>query len=585
MAMQCTGAGGNTGGHSESLVTDLWPGPSPCVLYRRLRAGSFWTGHSRRNSLVISTPSHHKANSIENGAASVFEFWFQATKISDNKDEESAILFQKVRTERLYGPLTKKGSVKRVDFVSSARRELWAKLPRVICPGRNPAAKLAIHDLVANKGVEVQTDRKEGGCLAGVIQSTGPCQDLGTIVQDAKTMMRIGRSNTTISRTLERGQKPHSEGGSLSIQIVQKATRQDADMIKDLQVVCFTNSGSEANDLALHMARLYTGVYDTISLRNAYHGMSPYLMGLTAISTWRYNTPTGFGIHQAMNPDPFRGPWGGARCRDSPSQTIRSCNCAEGECEASDLYVEQLEDTIRFSMPKDKVGAFFAESVQGVGGAVQFPKNYLKRAFELVRSKGGLCVSDEVQTGFGRMGSHYWGFETHDVIPDIVTIAKGMGNGFPMAAVITTPEVADVLGKALHFNTFGGNPVACAVGSEVLDVIDDEKRQEHCAVVGTRLIHKLRVLQEEFDFVGDVRGKGLMIGVEMVTDKKSRKPMSGDDVGDIWEDTKDMGILLGRGGLYGIFRIKPPMCITDEDIDYAVAIMRRAFENYAVRRK
>ncbi|XP_048253365.1 alanine--glyoxylate aminotransferase 2, mitochondrial-like [Haliotis rufescens] len=391
---------------------------------------------------------------------------------------------------------------------------------------------------------------------------------------------------TVKAATEQLGKLWHTTNIYLHPKIHEYAEKLVAKMPGNLKVVCFTNSGSEANDLALHMARLYTGVYDTISLRNAYHGMSPYLMGLTAISTWRYNTPTGFGIHQAMNPDPFRGPWGGARCRDSPSQTIRSCDCAEGECEASDLYFEQLEDTVRFSMPKDRVGAFFAESVQGVGGAVQFPKDYLKKAFDLIRSKGGLCVSDEVQTGFGRMGSHYWGFETHGVIPDMVTIAKGMGNGFPMGAVITTPEIAATLGKALHFNTYGGNPVACAVGSEVLDVIEDEKRQEHCAVVGTRLIHKLQGLQEEFDFIGDVRGKGLMIGVEMVTDKKSRKPMSGEDIGDIWEDTKDMGILLGKGGLYGnTFRIKPPMCITDEDVDYAVAVMRKAFENFAVRRK
>lgn len=354
----------------------------------------------------------------------------------------------------------------------------------------------------------------------------------------------------------------------------------------NLKVVYLTNSGSEANDLALFMARLYTGVYDSISLRNAYHGASPYLMGVTALSTWRYNTPTGFGIQQTMNPDVFRGPWGGARCRDSPGQTVRSCDCPEGSCQATDLYVEQLEDVLRHSLPKDKCGAFIAEAIQGVGGAVQLPKGYLKKAYELVRARGGVCISDEVQTGFGRMGSHYWGFEASGVVPDIVTMAKGMGNGFPIGAVVTTPEIAAVMGKALHFNTFGGNPLSSAVGLAVLDVIEEEGCQALCAEVGTYFLEQLLTLRDRYTVVGDVRGKGLMIGVEMVTDKESRKPLPADDVGAIWEDTKNMGLLLGKGGLYGnCFRIKPPMCITKEDVDFSIAVMRTALDNFEAKRK
>ncbi|KAK3608047.1 hypothetical protein CHS0354_031033 [Potamilus streckersoni] len=353
----------------------------------------------------------------------------------------------------------------------------------------------------------------------------------------------------------------------------------------NLKVVYFTNSGSEANDLALFMARLHTGVFDVISLRNAYHGASPYLMGLTALSTWRYNVPTGFGIHQTMNPDPFRGPWGGARCRDSPSQTIRHCDCPEGQCHAGDMYIGQLEDVLQYSFPKGKVGGFFAESIQGVGGSVQFPKNFLKRAFEMIRARGGLCISDEVQTGFGRLGTDYWGFQTHGVIPDIVTMAKGIGNGFPLAAVVTTPEIAASMSKAIHFNTFGGNPVACAIGSAVLDVIDAEKTQQNAHVVGTYCIQQLMKLRDEFEFVGDVRGKGLMIGLELVKNKATRAPLPPEDVASIWEDTKDMGILIGKGGLYGTaFRIKPPMCITKEDVNFAVAVLRKAFENYRDRK-
>jgi alanine-glyoxylate transaminase/(R)-3-amino-2-methylpropionate-pyruvate transaminase len=168
-----------------------------------------------------------------------------------------------------------------------------------------------------------------------------------------------------------------------------------------------------------------------------------------------------------------------------------------------------------------KVAAFFAESIQGVGGAVQFPRDFLKRTAEQVRAGGGLVVSDEVQTGFGRTGTNYWGFQNHNITPDIVTMAKGMGNGFPMAAVVTRKEIADTLGQALYFNTFGGNPMACAVGSAVLDVIDEEKLQENCHVVGSYFLSELAKVRDEFEIVGDVRGKGLMIGVELVESKVS----------------------------------------------------------------
>ncbi|XP_076449217.1 alanine--glyoxylate aminotransferase 2, mitochondrial-like [Babylonia areolata] len=349
----------------------------------------------------------------------------------------------------------------------------------------------------------------------------------------------------------------------------------------NLKVVYLTNSGSEANDLALLMARLYTGVFDSVSLRNAYHGASPYLMGVTALSTWRYNTPTGLGFHQTMNPDVYQGPWGGARCRDSPGQTDRPCDCPEGTCRASDMYVGQLEDVLKYSMPKDRCGAFIAESIQGVGGAVQLPKGYLQKAYEMVRARGGVCIADEVQTGFGRLGSHYWGFEASGVVPDMVTMAKGMGNGFPLAGVVTTPEIAAVMGKALHFNTFGGNPVASAVGSAVLDAIEEDGCQALCSEVGTYFLEELLKLREDYEVVGDVRGKGLMIGVEMVTDKASRKPLPAEDMSAIWEETKNMGLLLGKGGLNGnCFRIKPPMCITKEDVDFSIAVMRIALDKY-----
>ncbi|XP_052062506.1 alanine--glyoxylate aminotransferase 2, mitochondrial-like isoform X2 [Mytilus californianus] len=394
----------------------------------------------------------------------------------------------------------------------------------------------------------------------------------------------VGHCHPKVTKAAEKQMRKlwHTTNIYLHPAIHKYAEKLVAKLPGDLKVVYFTNSGSEANDLALLMARMYTGTFEALSLRNAYHGASPYLMGLTALSTWKYNSPTGLGIHQTMNADPYRGPWGGARCRDSPSQVVgRSCDCAEGQCQAGEHYLDQLKDTVAFSMPNKRCGAFFAESIQGVGGTVQFPKNFLKPAFEHVRSHGGVCISDEVQTGFGRLGTHFWGFETHDVVPDIVTMAKGIGNGFPLAAVVTTPEIAKHMGTALHFNTYGGNPMASAVGSAVLDAIEEDGTQQNSLEVGTYFINKLRELQNEFDVIGDVRGKGLMIGLELVSDREKRTPLPADSVGKIWEDMKDMGLLVGKGGLYGTtLRIKPPMCITKEDTDFAIDVMKKAFQNF-----
>lgn len=207
--------------------------------------------------------------------------------------------------------------------------------------------------------------------------------------------------------------------------IHEYAERLTAKFPGDLKSVHFVNSGSEANDLAMLLARLHTGNNEILTFRNAYHGMSPYTMGLTAHSTWRYPlSGVNSGVQHVMNPDPYQGIWGGSNCRDSPIQTTQECGCTSG-CQAGNNYYNELEQTFKFCLPRGKVAAMFAESIQGVGGTVQYPKNYIKKAAELVRANGGLFVSDEVQTGFGRTGDHFWGFESHGIIPDIVTMAKG----------------------------------------------------------------------------------------------------------------------------------------------------------------
>ncbi|EHB11451.1 Alanine--glyoxylate aminotransferase 2, mitochondrial [Heterocephalus glaber] len=352
-----------------------------------------------------------------------------------------------------------------------------------------------------------------------------------------------------------------------------------------LKVIFLVNSGSEANDLAMVMARAHSKNTDIISFRGAYHGCSPYTLGLTNISTFRMEFPSGMGCQSTMCPDVFRGPWGGSHCRDSPVQTIRKCSCAPDCCQAKDQYIEQFKDTLNTSVAKSIAG-FFAEPIQGVNGIVQYPKGFLKEAFELVRERGGVCVADEVQTGFGRLGSHFWGFQTHEVLPDIVTMAKGIANGFPMAAVVTTQEIAKSLARCmLHFNTFGGNPMACAIGSAVLEVIKEEKAQENSQDVGTYMLLKFAKLREEFDIVGDVRGKGLMVGIEMVQDKMSRQPLPCEEVNQIHEDCKNMGLLVGRGGTFSqTFRIVPPMCVTKPEADFAVEVFRSALIQHMERR-
>uniref|UniRef100_A0A1D1Z7R4 alanine--glyoxylate transaminase n=1 Tax=Anthurium amnicola TaxID=1678845 RepID=A0A1D1Z7R4_9ARAE len=317
----------------------------------------------------------------------------------------------------------------------------------------------------------------------------------------------------------------------------------------DLKVVYFTNSGTEANELAMMIARLYTGCHDIISLRNAYHGNAAGTMGATAQSNWKFNVIQS-GVHHALNPDQYRGAFG-----------------SDGE-----KYAKDVQEIIEFGT-SGHVAAFISEAIQGVGGILESAPGYLPAVYKTIRKAGGLCIADEVQCGFARTGSHFWGFEAHDVVPDIVTMAKGIGNGIPIGAVVTTPEIAQVLTRRSYFNTFGGNPVCTAGGHAVLRVIEKEKLQENASVVGSYLKKRLRSLQEKHDIIGDVRGRGLMLGVELVTDRESKTPAKA-EILHVMNTMKEIGVLVGKGGFYGnVFRITPPLCFTKEDADFLVESM------------
>jgi len=329
-------------------------------------------------------------------------------------------------------------------------------------------------------------------------------------------------------------------------------------MPEGLDVTYFVNSGSEANDLAIQIARTYTGNSDVIALRNAYHGASPFANTLTSHSTWKYPVNPSGGIHHAINPDPYRSPFSGT------PEEIASKTAAD------------IRDLIRFSTP-GKVAAFIAEPIQGVGGTTHGAKNFLREAYAVIREHGGLCIADEVQTGFGRTGDHYWGFQNFDVVPDIVVMAKGIGNGVPLAAVTTRAEIAQSLTNRIHFNTFGGNPVCMAAGSAVLDVIDEDGLQENSRVIGARLKAGLKRLMAGHSLIGDVRGMGLMLGMELVRDRSSKEPAKAETL-EILERAREMGVLFGKGGIDGnVLRIKPPMCINAEDADFAVDVLDQAF--------
>jgi alanine-glyoxylate transaminase / (R)-3-amino-2-methylpropionate-pyruvate transaminase len=331
-----------------------------------------------------------------------------------------------------------------------------------------------------------------------------------------------------------------------------------AKMPGELKVCYFVNSGSEANDVAMLMARAYTGNYDLIALRNAYHGGNMSAMGLTAHSTWKFNVPHSFGVHHAIVPDPYRGQW------------------SRNEPDAGKNYAADVKSVIDYTT-SGQIAAFIAESIQGVGGTVVFPEGYLKHAYAHARAAGGVCIADEVQTGFGRTGQQFWGFQLQGVIPDIVTMAKGIGSGAPLAAVVTTPQIAAFLAKRIHFNTFGGNPVGCAQGKAVLEVIEREKLQDNALKVGTQLLAGLEKLKQRHELIGDVRGHGLMLGVELVKDRKTKEPAKAEAV-EILELAREMGLLLGKGGLYGqTLRIKPPLCITPADADFMLEVLDAAF--------
>jgi len=324
-----------------------------------------------------------------------------------------------------------------------------------------------------------------------------------------------------------------------------------------LQKSFFSNSGTEANEAAILLARMATGSYDIVALRHAYSGSSQLAKAVTGQAPWRRAAVISVGISHAINPYCYRCPLG-----------LKYPDC--GVACAND--VENLIQT----GTSGSIAAFIAEPIQGVGGFITPPPEYFKIVFKIVKEYGGLFIADEVQTGFGRTGKKWFGIEQWEVTPDIITCAKGMANGAPVGATITTSELAGSF-IGLTISTFGGNPVTAVAARATIEVIEEEKLLENAHTVGTYLRGKLDALKEKYPVIGDVRGMGLMQALELVKDRETKEPAPEATV-QLMERARDNGLLIGKGGLYGnVIRLSPPLNIARTDVDEAIGLLDKSF--------
>jgi len=318
-----------------------------------------------------------------------------------------------------------------------------------------------------------------------------------------------------------------------------------------LKVCYFVNSGSEANELAIRMARAKTGSDDVIVLEHAYHGHTNTLID---VSPYKFSGPGGSGlkpwVHVAPIADDYRGLY------------------RRGENNLGERYAAHVGEIVETLHQKGQRATYLAETLPSVAGQIVFPPKYLGEVYRCVRAAGGVCIADEVQVGFGRLGTHFWGFETQGVVPDIVVFGKPIGNAFPLAAVVTTPEIAEAFANGMEFfSTFGGNPVSCAVGLAVLDVVRDEDLQQNAKKIGDYWLAGLADLQQKHEIVGDIRGSGLFLGLDLVGNRETRQPATA-QAGYIVNRLRERGILAGTDGPHhNVIKLRPPLIFSEPDAD------------------
>ena len=325
----------------------------------------------------------------------------------------------------------------------------------------------------------------------------------------------------------------------------------------------FTSSGTEANETAILAARCYTGSTDVIALRHSYHGRSSMAMGLTGNQGWRLGPSTQVGITFAANAYCYRCPFG---------LTYPSCEVKCGQ---------DVKEVIR-TTTGGQIAGMIAEPIQGVGGFITPPKEYFGIVAKIVRDHGGIFISDEVQTGWGRTGDRWWGIEQWGVTPDVVTSAKGLANGFPIGLTAARPEVANSV-KKLTISTFGGGPIPTAAAKAVIDLIEEEHLAANSAAVGAYLRAGLEELQRKHPLIGDVRGMGLMQAMELVQDRRTKVPATAETLR-LMEAARENRILLGRGGLEGnVVRISPSMNVSRRDVDDFLRALDASFVQVTAR--
>jgi alanine-glyoxylate transaminase/(R)-3-amino-2-methylpropionate-pyruvate transaminase len=320
-------------------------------------------------------------------------------------------------------------------------------------------------------------------------------------------------------------------------------------------VVHFTNSGTEAIDLALMMARRFTGNSDLLALRNSYHGATYGAQGVTGVKNFRHNLAQLANVSFVAEPNDYRGVFG----------------------PGAQPYLDEIDRTIGYTTSGALAG-MIVETVQGYGGIVLMPDGYLKGAAERVRAAGGLLILDEVQAGFGKTGTALWGFEQHGVVPDIVVLGKGIGNGMPLGAVVARRAVAEAMAGKFIFHTYGANPVSCAAGRAVLRVIREDRLVENARTVGAALKAELQRLQQRHPVIGDVRGQGFMLAMELVEDRQTKTPAP-EATAAVFEATRRNGIVLSKSGNFrNILRIVPPLCLSMDDVAPVAEALNRSFD-------
>ena len=462
--------------------------------------------------------------------------------------------------------------------VPPSRRAVW----RSICPDPNlilgiPASSFPVPEIDASAILKLRIRHVGPGLSLSYRRPLDIVRGYMQYLYDrtgrayldaANNVPHVGHSHPRVVRAAARQMAVlNTNTRYLHANLVRYSERLASLLPDPLNVCYFVNSGSAANDLALRLAYAHTGKANLVVLEGAYHGN---LLSLIEISPYKFDGPGGSGaplhVYTAAVPDPYRGAY-----RSSVGH-------------AGERYAECVRTAIERA--DGDMAAFISESILGCGGQIEFPEGYLRAAYRHMREAGGVCIADEVQVGFGRVGTHFWGFETQGVRPDIVVMGKPMGNGHPLGAVVTTEEIAASFDTGMEFfSTFGGNPVSCAVGMAVLDVLEDECLQENALRTGVHLKRGLSDLQADHPVVGDVRGRGLFIGVELVRDRKSLEPAA-EESAYVADRLCERGILISTAGpLNNVLKIKPSLVFNERDADILVQTLGEILEEDFVRRR